>query len=250
MCTQEVPLRKEFICAVIVTFRPDNEFNRRFKHITQQVDRVVIVDNGSSDSCINMLQDICIEQNAHLIVNSNNLGIAIALNQGIRFIGDLGYKWVLTMDDDSSPKHDMINKMIIAYDHYPNKEKIGIIGANPRDTNIGKSSSYEKKCINNFWIEEPVVNTSGSLMPLEVFYKIGPYKDEYFIDCVDQEYCLRLRANNYRVIVACHAELIHSIGHQEKAYIFKKEFIPTHHNHLRYYYRARNSLLLGRDYLF
>ena len=37
----------ERICAVIVTYYPDNEFKKRLEKITKQVKHCIIVDNGS-----------------------------------------------------------------------------------------------------------------------------------------------------------------------------------------------------------
>jgi len=42
--------------------------------------------------------------------------------------------------------------------------------------------------------------TSGNLLNLHAVKQIGGFSEDLFIDRVDQEYCLRLRMNNFRVI--------------------------------------------------
>lgn len=41
---------------------------------------------------------------------------------------------------------------------------------------------------------------SANLVNVEVYKKLGKYREEYFIDCVDYEYCLRARENQYSII--------------------------------------------------
>src|SRR5258708_4061614 len=76
--------RKEYLCAVVVTYFPDEKLLDRLQKIQQQVDRVVVVDNGSSGESAESLRTA--EQKLHLEVirNAENLGIATALNQGVR----------------------------------------------------------------------------------------------------------------------------------------------------------------------
>ena len=47
-CSLEVAeMRKEDICAVVVTYNPDGEMDDRIGKLASQVKRIVIIDNGS-----------------------------------------------------------------------------------------------------------------------------------------------------------------------------------------------------------
>jgi len=237
------------ICAVIVTYHPDEGFPKRIEQIVSQVGQIVIVDNGSSEKCINMLRGLSTKRDIHLILNGRNLGIATALNQGFGYSLQRGYKWVMTLDDDSTAGLGMVNSMIAVWNSFPENERIGVIGPNPSNSISGIS------LINNQykpldWIEQKVIITSGSLFPARIFEKIGPFRDDFFIDCVDQEYCLRLRRNGYLVIIACRAVLIHSLGKPKVHRFLWRHLIPTNHSPGRRYYITRNGLVIAKNYFF
>jgi len=97
--------------------------------------------------------------------------------------------------------------------------------------------------------EKDVVITSGSLLNLKAFQKVGFFKDYLFIDYVDFEYCLRLRKNKYKIIQLCSAKVYHKLGNLEKHKILFKNIYVTHHSPLRYYYRTRNRFYVGSRYL-
>lgn len=73
------------ICCIIVTYNIDNEFEKCFHAIKDQVDKVIIVDNGSNKDTLNYLDKINGEYNIKLIKNKQNMGIAYALNQGVKY---------------------------------------------------------------------------------------------------------------------------------------------------------------------
>ena len=237
------PPDKSSICAVIVTYDPDKDMCKRITRVLAQVDRAIIVDNGSNEIFLKAMRDI----EAHVIANAKNVGIGRALNQGVGSAIDYGYRWVLLLDDDSVPDSSMLEEMIAVYNDYFAKEKIGIIGANPIDSYTEKVA-YEFN--SNSWIEKEVVISSGSLIPIEVYKKVGPFKEEYFMDCIDQEYCLRLRSKGYRIIIACRAKMKHSLGQAVVHKFLSKTVIQTNHSYLRYYYIMRNSFLMLKEYFF
>lgn len=240
-------LKKDSICAIVVTYHPDRELPMRIKRTAKQVDKVVIVDNGSSVTCLRMLHELCSRQGIHLIANAHNLGIATALNQGIEYASSCGYEWVLTLDQDSIPADTMVNELIAVYDQFADKERVGIIGTNAADRVTG-STPYADECRDRLWIEQKVVITSGCLVPLAPFHRIGRFRDDFFVDGVDQEYCLRLRQNGYLVIIACRAVLIHSLGKPRVHQFLWRQLIPTNHPPGRRYYITRNGLVIAKNY--
>ena len=87
--------------------------------------------------------------------------------------------------------------------------------------------------------------TSGSLLRLAAYEKAGPFRDEFFIDFVDIEYCLRLHASGYRVIQAEQACLEHHVGTR----IGPGGWLSvTTHSPLRKYYKTRNRLRVWQEY--
>lgn len=236
------------ICAIVVTYHPDEGLPERIERILGQVDKVVIVDNHSSETCLAMIKKISAHLEIHLILHDENLGIATALNQGIRYAIDCGYTWALTLDQDTVPYQTMIQNLISAYHDCPFKEKVGIVGPNFQENNTGKTLLHDSEYENNSWLAMNEVITSGNLLCIPIFEKIGSFRDDFFIDCVDLEYCLRLRANGYRIIVATKIGMIAFLGNAKVQKFLWRTVMPYHYPPLRYYYKTRNGLLLAQEY--
>ena len=98
------------VCAVLVTFFPRTEDILGLALIREQVQFVVIVNNGSDQRLLALLREPCQQLHIHLIENGCNLGIAAALNIGIRWALARHFKWVIFFDQDSSPTTGMVKR--------------------------------------------------------------------------------------------------------------------------------------------
>jgi rhamnosyltransferase len=167
-----VPPRKETICAIYVTFYPDEKFSERLAQIVPQVDRIIIVDNHSNEEAVRMLRTLCAEVHGELIENEENHGIATALNQGLRRTIELGYPWALTFDQDSWPDQDLVKTLSEIYANHPERSKVKILGSNYRSPITGKSVLNFKNITSSLFVESTVVITSGALMCMVLFETI------------------------------------------------------------------------------
>ncbi len=241
---------KEGICAVIVTYHPDAGFYERAALIASQVGSVVVVDNHSTSSAVSMLGNLQVsQQNVHLVLNEENLGVATALNQGVHLAREQGYGWVLLFDQDTVPESFMVNTLVSVYDSFDQKDKLAIIGSNYRDANTRRAvfeSGADEACL---WAERKTVITSGSLLSLAAFEAIGPFRDEFFIDCVDIDYCLRARSKGFKIILTCRPIIGHALGAATMHRLPWKESGTSNHSPVRRYYLARNYTVLAREYL-
>jgi rhamnosyltransferase len=92
------------------------------------------------------------------------------------------------------------------------------------------------------------VITSGSLIPLAAHAAVGPFREEFFIDHVDLEYCFRARAKGFRVIRTQKAIMLHAIGaYTQHKWLWMKRW-TTNHSADRRYYIARNGTVMLREY--
>ena len=101
------------VACIIVSYNPDRGIEKCFNSLINQVDKMFIVDNGSNGDRIKILKELK-NSNANkvdLILNNENLGIATALNVGIKKALNEGYDWVITMDQDSKANDNMIEKI-------------------------------------------------------------------------------------------------------------------------------------------
>ena len=86
------------------------------------------------------------------------------------------------------------------------------------------------------------VMTSGNVINLDAFKAVGGFSDEYFIDCVDFDFCAKLRQCGYQILRLNKIKLNHSLGKYKKKVIFGKAYTSFEHSALRRYYIVRNRL--------
>jgi rhamnosyltransferase len=233
------------VCAVAVTYHPDADLPQRFSRILRQVGRLVIVDNGSSEAEATMLQEFAANRSVTLMLQFANLGIASALNRGIYHAIALEFKWVLLLDQDSCIDDDMVQTLIAVQAAFPERDRLAVIGSGFRagDETTGQSTDGS-----DGWEEAESVITSGSLIPLETHAAIGAFREEFFIDYVDTEYCFRARAKGYRVIRTRKPIMSHSIGAITRHRMLWLNKWTFNHSPDRRYYIARNNTVLLREY--
>jgi rhamnosyltransferase len=176
------------------------------------------------------------------------LGIAAALNIGIRFALERDYPWVATFDQDSTAPDGFIEDLLAAWNTCQFKNEVAIVGPQYRDRHTGRISSYIAGESDDVFGEVFTTMTSGNLVRSNVFAVAGFFDETLFIDCVDHEFCLRLRSRGYRLIESTDAILIHSLGRMTLHAVAGRVFKVFNHSPLRRYYNARNRVLLYRRY--
>jgi rhamnosyltransferase len=230
----------EMICAVVVTYEPDSFFESRVKVLCKQVSQVVVVDNSIKKNNADFFSDKNLSEYVSIIRNRKNLGLGFALNQGVNFARSLGFTYVILFDQDSEVYENTIS-MMCKISMSIEDQSLGMLGAAYKSMPDSKSSviSYVKK---------KSIITSGSLVPISLFENVGEFRSDYFIDCIDSEFCLRLRKNGYSIYQTSTNLLKHAVGHPINHKIFGLRFLSTRHSADRRYYIARNHLVMLREY--
>ena len=216
-----------------------------------QVGRVVVVDDGSPEEFDDVLERSR-ETGAVILKLTINSGIAAALNLGLVYARDhLDPTWFLTMDQDSNLDPNYVISAIMTYDR-ARKESgpVGLICAESYNNEAARLLRRSDRSPEAF---DPM--QSGTLIHKEVVETVGLLNDSYFIDCVDSEYTLRVRAAGYRAIVGLGCNLRHALGEKKMATFFgrevtilgRKRSVP-YHAPFRFYYITRNGLLLYSRY--
>ncbi len=246
------PTNARDVCAIVVTYHPDPELPARLGAVLRQVGAAVIVDNGSGDDELAMLRELSADPKISLTLNSANLGIARALNLGIQRAAALGFAWVLLLDQDTSADEDMVQRLIGVYAAFPDKNRLAVIGSGFRDVNLKPRAAADEARGgprgDAAWEDAECVITSGSLLPLSTHAAIGPFREEFFIDHVDIEYCFRARAKGFRVIKTRRPLMSHAIGATtEHNWLWMNKWTTNHSPDRRYYF-ARNDTVLLHEY--
>jgi rhamnosyltransferase len=250
----DLPIPGTDVCAVVITYHPDSAFPSRLSGLSPQVGMIVIVDNGSADAERSMLREAGSNPKMDLVFNAENLGVARALNIGIQRAAALGYSRMLLLDQDSHVDDDMVRTLLDIHASFPDRDRLAIVGSgfsDPTKRNTGAighdSAGEPSEEVREPWEDSECVITSGSLLPLAAYRAIGPFREEFFIDYVDEEYCRRARAKGYRVIQSRKLLMSHSIGSPTVHEMFGMRKWTTNHPPDRRYYIARNNTVLLRE---
>ncbi len=250
------------ICAVIVTWNIGEEFIVNVNAVLHQVDRVIIIDNGSCTKTRLMLESIW-KQNSHkidIILNDKNAGIASAQNQGVKRACEMEFKWILLLDHDSRPEPDMVVRLLEGYDSLKknDKEVTGLVAPYIREQKIDREMKFvvsqgffiklrkfgEDRIMRNV----QVVISSGSMIRKELFESIGVFKQDLFIDYVDTEFCLRMAKFKWKIILVRDAVLNHSTGELSGRRLAGRTTGVTNHSPLRRFTIFRNRIKVWKCY--
>lgn len=233
------------IIAIIVTYEPAKTLIRLYESIKNQVDEIYVIDNNShSTESINSLKELE-NKNIYVIYNKENLGIASALNQGIRTAINKNFKWILTLDQDSEFFPNTYNLLLESYETLEDKDKTMIIAPKAIERiNLKKDKISEST--NVIWKDVRLNLTSGSLIKAESFDEIGLFDDKLFIEQVDNDFCYRLIKNGYKIKVAQNISFVQEIGNAKKIC----GCIVRNHNSKRKYYLSRNVTVMLKRYFF
>ena len=232
------------VCAVIVTYHPDPGVIEHFSKILAQVQGLVVVDNGSSTEEVSLLRIASHDLGFYLVENAENLGVAEALNQGVRWAQSASYPWVILFDQDSGITDGFISQMFAAWESHPERERV--CSVHPKYVN--PATGLEMVVPRDREGGPLLPMTSGALMPVWIFDRIGEFASEYFIDFIDWEYCFRIRAAGYLVASTPNATLLHAPGDPGIKKVLGHTFHLSNHNALRRYYISRNCIFFYSKY--
>lgn len=235
-------------CGVVVTYFPPEGMASRLAKIARHVDALIVIDNSASDIVSSLLAPVSAQLGAHLILNAQNVGIAKALNQGIDYARSEGASWVVFFDQDSVPNDEFRTEFSQILSTYDEIEPLGVIGCNyflpssakPRYPTVGPGGKSYARITS--------VITSGSAYAMGMLSRLGPFRNDYFIDCVDTEYCWRARTNGYAVCITTKPLVTHTIGAPTSHRVFGRKLTTWNHSAFRRYFIGRNNILLFQEY--
>jgi rhamnosyltransferase len=228
------------ICAVVITFHPAAAVLQNLSKLRSQVDHLLVVDNGSSSETLAPFRALAKEGVITLIENRANLGIAAALNVGVRWAKSYGFEYVALFDQDSTVTEEFIAAMLAEYTAHPRREWVALVTPTQLDRNTGLVRWHA--CAKD---GGPLVAiTSGSLMPMSIFDRCGWFEEQLIIDGVDHEYCFRARSQGYTLAECRNALLIVAVGSIRSHQILGLTIMAKHYSAKRRYYITRNRLVL------
>jgi rhamnosyltransferase len=244
--------------AVIVTYFPGKDSIENLKKVSRLCDKIIVIDN-TPERWTTELPGL---QNMTLLKCPENVGLASGLNQGIRLACRQGLENVFLFDQDSRPSNDFFENMLTFKWRIDNlAADCALYVPNSYDRNsrsLGRFpliTPFTLKHLTCQDIEPGTINwaslaiTSGTLITCLRYTGIGPLRDDYFIDFVDNEYCLRISKLGFRIAVNCDVILDHAIGEQSIHQLCGIKIKSYGHLPIRKYYISRNGIRTAIDYL-
>ncbi|MDX1798213.1 MAG: glycosyltransferase [Candidatus Lokiarchaeia archaeon] len=228
----------EKIAGVVIIFNPNPDVLGNIESYLHQVDLLFLFDNSEVETqyIIKFAKE---NKKIEYLFNGKNLGIGEPINKAADLSIENGFKYLLTMDQDSNAQYNLVREQLRIFDLFQN---IAIVSPWIIDKNYPvKSNAYVP-------YEVDYCITSGCLLNLKAFQKVGGYNEKLFIDYLDFDLCFRIRESNYKIIKNPQVNIFHSVGQLKNWKIGPFNFFSTNHPPLRLYYRTRNRLYIRKIY--
>lgn len=234
-------------CAIVVSYNGRGLLRKCVESVRGQIDGVLVVDNGSDPETLKELRAIEAEKGCSVRYNGRNLGIAAALNRGVKYAIAKGYRFVLTLDDDSEATPGMVDKLLSAAAE-PGPDS-GIVAGNPFDLNA-KVFILQSVLDNT---TKPLIDvrtaiSSGSLIDIRTFERVGFFDERLFLAYVDHDFCIRVTRAGFRIVLCRDAVLLHREGAKELRRFLGRRVCYDRYSKEARYYIARNAIHVLRRY--
>ncbi|ADL33456.1 glycosyl transferase GT2 family [Butyrivibrio proteoclasticus B316] len=229
------------IVGLISVYNPTKQIVDNIIGLLPYLEKWIILDDSDptfiTDNKLSSLQSSKVSYHR----NNKNLGLARTLNYGIGEAIDMGAKWIMIMDSDSSFSTDVIS---VYKDYISSNEVMQVALLAPQHNysrHIRKPDvgiRYRRK-----------VMLSGALLNVSVIAQIGLFDERFYIDGLDYEWCQRAFTRGYKIIECQEAVIDHNPGIEKQARLFGKIlFRYGWDKPERYYYQFRAMHLLHDIY--
>jgi glycosyltransferase involved in cell wall biosynthesis len=157
-------------CVIIPTYNNERTLERVIRGVLEYVpsDRVVIVNDGSTDSTPEILKGF--EQELTILVNEVNKGKGFSLRKAFKYAQEKGYSNALTIDSDGQHYPSDIPLLVEQAIAHPGAVIMG--SRNMAQEGVPQKSSFGNK-FSNFWFK---VETAITLPDTQTGFRIYPLK--------------------------------------------------------------------------
>jgi GT2 family glycosyltransferase len=216
------------------------------KHITYPNYKILLVDNGSTDGSVNLFKKNYPEVNIREF--KNNLGFAEGNNEGMGYAKELGFDYILLLNNDTIVDPGFLTEMVKIGE---SDDKTGIIGAinyyynEPEQVwfcggkfNYWNGKAYrvgvtkDNKLRSDKIEEADYVAGSCLLIKKIVHDRVGTLDKKYFAYWEEADYCVRSQKAGFRVIYAPKAKIWHKVSSTSKKINGFFEYYNTRSNFL------------------
>jgi rhamnosyltransferase len=236
---------------IFVLYEPTGDHVRNLLKTRGACRNVVAVDNSPEADVL--LHECLREQGMEVIFNRNQGGLAGAYNRGAEVLLRRQCDSIFLLDQDSDIDASFFAGMMqaataLGTDTFLMGPKIYEIALEKCMPVIPPGKRFPKP----FRIDDQILGlfptlciiSSGSMISAAAYRKLGPFREDYFIEYIDVEYSLRARSRNVPVYMNAAVTLRQTNGRIER----HGKLFTTNHVARRRYYIARNSVHCLNEY--
>lgn len=233
------------IAAIVTAYHPDALLRGVVEAALGACEHVIVVDNtpAAPGSAPGHPLDGVHDPRVTLLATGRNLGLAAGLNAGLAAL-PADTEAVLLLDQDSIIPDGMIEGLAKILDD----PSIGVVGPSPVDVVTG--AAYETLTGRHEQVDDrDIVITSGMLLRRDCLERVPGFREDFFVDYVDVDFCLRLRARGVRIVRDLSLTMPHSIGDVRMHRFLGRRVQIGHQAAWRHYWNTRNGVILIREHL-
>ena len=227
----------EKVIAVVVTYNRQallSECITALRNQTRKPDAILIVNNGSTDSTEQWLQQ---QSDIHFI-NQKNVGSSGGFSTGINWAFKNGYSWIWCMDDDGYSKEDALQNMLQADDGTLKLYNCAVVDKENKKSFVWKTGEFETiDEVQGNIIEGIGHPFNGTMLHRRIVERVGVPQPKFFLWGDETEYYYRIVKKNS--IPVC--TVVNSVHyHPASAFSYKQDW--DYKSAWKMYFYVRNRL--------
>ncbi len=230
------------VIAVVVTYNRQqllSECIAALRNQTRKVDKILVINNGSTDDTINWLNN----QADIEFFSQDNVGSAGGFYTGIKMAYDSGYSWIWLMDDDGYPKNDALEKILENDTEELYLRNCAVLDKNNKKNFVWKTKNYTS--IEQV-MESEIKNTgrpfNGTMLHRKIVERVGLPRPDLFVWGDETEYYYRITKKN-KIPSVTITNSIHY--HPATSFSYKQEW--DYKSGWKMYYYIRNRFHVHRS---
>lgn len=230
------------IVGVIPLYQPKKQdFPNILKYIND-LDYCFLLDDTGKDNSFLCKEIVDVNPDKiQYVCNTENIGLCASVNNGFKLAKEKNADWVLIMNPDGTFQNDAI-KIYRRYIDTQDTSDTAIVSPIFNLDRRKREASTGTKIV---WHPD----MSGCLYNMKVLDELGYYDQNTYFYGLDEEYCIRVRKNGYKIIQCSEAVLNH---HPAETYCVKflgKTVLKCgKDNPQRYYYQFRSGYYIHKKY--
>jgi rhamnosyltransferase len=236
----------ETLLAASITFEPtEDQLRQTIRNLCACSASAAIFDNSASTARREFVKGICEQVGISYLGSGANCGTGVALNALTDLALARGLRWLLYFDQDSEFDDEYAPALRSTLRLAEANSRVAAVGSLIRTSELKASSTGARA--NRFDIVTYTI-ASGTLIRVSGARSAGGFDEDLFLDTVDHEFCLRLKALGWVMLRDNRRFLRHEVGSDSRRIWIGLRMTISRHPAWRRELMWRNSLIIFRRY--